>query len=77
VLESLVKTHRVVIVHGAVEAFGVGPEIAARLVDVGFDELDGPIVWAPFMPVPFARALGREYMPSTERIDTAVRRVPQ
>jgi pyruvate dehydrogenase E1 component beta subunit len=76
VLTSLAKTHRVVIVHEAVEAFGVGAEIAARLADVGFEELDGPIVrvGAPFMPVPFARALEREYMPSTERIITAVRR---
>jgi acetoin:2,6-dichlorophenolindophenol oxidoreductase subunit beta len=76
VLASLAKTHRVVIVHEAVEAFGVGAEIAARLADVGFDELDGPIVrvGAPFMPVPFARALEREYMPSSERIVTAVRR---
>jgi acetoin:2,6-dichlorophenolindophenol oxidoreductase subunit beta len=56
-----------VLAHEAVEAFGVGAEIAARLADVGFDELDTPIVrvGAPFMPVPFARALEREYMPST------------
>lgn len=76
-LASLAKTHRVVIAHEAVEAFGVGAEIAARLANVGFDELDAPIVrvGAPFMPVPFARALEREYMPSTERIVTAVRRV--
>ena len=45
--------------HEAVEAFGVGAEIVARMADVGFDELDGPIVrvGAPFMPVPFAKAL--------------------
>jgi acetoin:2,6-dichlorophenolindophenol oxidoreductase subunit beta len=76
VLASPAKTHRAVIGHEAVEAFGVGAEIAARLADVGFDELDGPIVRVgpPFMPVPFARALEREYIPSTERIITAVRR---
>jgi len=61
---------------GCIGACSWWAEIAARLADVGVDELDGPIVCvgAPFMPVPFARALEREYMPSTERTITAVRR---
>ena len=42
VLESLARTHRLVVCHEAVEAFGVGAEIVARLADIGFDELDGP-----------------------------------
>jgi pyruvate dehydrogenase E1 component beta subunit len=77
VLQSLGKTHRLVILHEAVEAFGVGAEIAARMADVGFDELDAPIVrvGAPFMPVPFARALEREYMPGADEVVAAVRRV--
>jgi pyruvate/2-oxoglutarate/acetoin dehydrogenase E1 component len=76
VLASLQKTHRLVVVHEAVEAFGVGAEIAARMADVGFDELDAPIVrvGAPFIPVPFARALEAAYLPSAERMIAAVRR---
>jgi pyruvate/2-oxoglutarate/acetoin dehydrogenase E1 component len=76
VLSSLSKTHRLVIAHEAVEAFGVGAEIAARIADVGFDELDGPIVrvGAPFMPVPFAAALEQQYRPSSEKIVAAIRR---
>lgn len=76
VLASLARTHRLVVVHEAVEAFGVGAEIAARMADVGFDELDGPIVrvGAPFMPVPFAQALEREYRPSVERVVAAIRK---
>ncbi|MCO5130328.1 MAG: alpha-ketoacid dehydrogenase subunit beta [Xanthobacteraceae bacterium] len=76
VLASLSGTHRLVIVHEAVEAFGVGGEIAARMADIGFDELDGPIVrvGAPFMPVPFSRALESAYQPSVERVVAAVRR---
>jgi pyruvate/2-oxoglutarate/acetoin dehydrogenase E1 component len=76
VLASLARTHRLVIVHEAVEAFGVGAEIAARMADVGFDELDGPIVrvGAPFMPVPFAAALEAHYRPDAARIVDAVRR---
>ena len=77
VLESLTRTHRLVVLHEAVEAFGVGAEIVARMADVGFDELDGPIVrvGAPFMPVPFAKPLEDAFRPSAERVVAAVRRV--
>jgi pyruvate/2-oxoglutarate/acetoin dehydrogenase E1 component len=76
VLLSLAKTHRIVIVHEAVEAFGIGAEIAARMADAGFDELDAPIVrvGAPFMPVPFSRALENAYLPSAEAVIKAVQR---
>jgi acetoin:2,6-dichlorophenolindophenol oxidoreductase subunit beta len=76
VLASLAKTHRLVIVHEAVESFGVGAEIAARVADVGFDELDAPIVrvGAPFMPVPFSKILENLYLPSPAGVCRAVRR---
>lgn len=76
VLASLTRTHRLVVVHEAVEAFGIGAEIVARMADVGFDELDGPIVrvGAPFMPVPFAAALEAQYRPSVEQVVAAVRK---
>lgn len=77
VLASLARTHRLVVAHEAVEAFGVGAEIAARMADIGFDELDAPIVrvGAPFMPVPFAKTLEAEYLPNAARVAAAVRRV--
>jgi len=76
VLRSLARTHRLVVAHEAVEAFGIGAEIAARMADIGFDELDGPIlrVGAPFMPVPFSKALETAYLPSADAIVRAVRR---
>ncbi|MGH6643221.1 MAG: alpha-ketoacid dehydrogenase subunit beta [Bradyrhizobium sp.] len=76
VLASLAKTHRLVVVHEAVEAFGIGAEIVARMADVGFDELDGPIVrvGAPFMPVPFSKALETAYLPSADAVIRAVHR---
>lgn len=76
VLASLARTHRLVIVHEAVEAFGVGAEIAARMADIGFDELDGPIVrvGAPFMPIPFAAALEEAYQPSVAQVVDAIRK---
>src|SRR5690606_16626596 len=63
VLASLSRTHRLLIVHEAIEAFGVGAEIAARMADIGFDELDAPIlrIAAPFSPVPFSPALEKEF----------------
>lgn len=77
VMESLRRTHRLLIVHEAVEAFGVGAEIAARMADIGFDELDAPImrVAAPFVPVPFAPSLERQYQPGEEHIIAAVRKL--
>jgi pyruvate dehydrogenase E1 component beta subunit len=79
VLASLTKTHRLVVAHEAVEAFGVGAEIAARMADVGFDELDAPIVrvGAPFMPTPYSAELERQFIPSAETIVAAVKRTLQ
>ena len=77
VLESLSRTHRLVILHEAVTSFGVGAEIAARMADIGFDELDAPIVrvGAPFMPVPFAKSLESQYLPNADKVIAAVEQV--
>jgi pyruvate/2-oxoglutarate/acetoin dehydrogenase E1 component len=74
VLDSLSRTHRLVVAHEAVEAFAVGAEIAARMAQIGFDELDGPIVrvGGAFMPVPFGRTLEIDYMPGEAQIIDAV-----
>jgi len=74
VLESLSRTHRLVIFHEATEAFGIGAEIAARMADVGFDELDAPImrVGAPFVPVPYAPNLEAQHRPTAAQLITAV-----
>ena len=76
VLASLEKTDNLVIAHEAVTAFGIGAEIAARMADVGFDLLDGPIVrvGAPFAPSPFGRTLEAAYRPTPETIVAAIRR---
>lgn len=76
VLDSLARTHRAVVVHEAVQAFGVGAEIVATLADEGFDELDAPLlrVAAPFMPVPFATSLEQAYAVSAEAVLAAARK---
>lgn len=74
VLESVGKTHRLVIVHEAVRTSGFGAEIAAIVADEGFDLLDCPIkrVTAPDTPVPFSPVLEDAYLPNAERIKAAV-----
>ncbi len=76
VFQSIARTHRVVIVHEAVQAFGVGAEIAAWIAEEAFDELDAPVVRvaAPFMPVPFASSLEKNYVVSADRIIAAIRK---
>ena len=75
VLESLSRTHRLVVAHEAVEAFGAGAEIAARMAQIGFDQLDGPIqrVGGAFMPVPFGRSLEADYLPGSAQIIAAAK----
>lgn len=76
VLESLSRTHRAVVVHEAVQAYGAGAEIVATIADEGFDELDAPVlrVAAPFMPAPFASSLEKGYVVTVERVIEAVRK---
>lgn len=74
VLASLARTHRMVVVHEAVRDFGVGAEIVATVADVGFDELDAPVlrVAAPFMPAPFATSLEAGYTVDADAVIKAV-----
>jgi pyruvate dehydrogenase E1 component beta subunit len=76
VFGSVARTHRLVIVHEAVTPFGAGAEIAARIAEDAFDELDAPIarVGAPFMPVPFAKSLEAQYIPSAADVAAAIRK---
>lgn len=70
VVQSVKKTHRVLVVHEAVRSGGFGAEIAARIQEEAFDYLDAPVarVGAPFSPVPFSPALESLYVPNAERI---------
>lgn len=75
IAESVAKTHRVVVAHEAVRSGGFGAEIAARIGDELFDELDAPVarVGCPFSPIPFAPELERALLPGTSDIVRAVR----
>ncbi len=76
-LASLRKTNRAVVVHEAVRFGGIGGEIAATLMEEGFDWLDAPVarIGAPEMPVPYNDRLERDYMPSARDIAAAAEAV--
>lgn len=76
VLESVKRTRRLVVVHEAVTAFGVGAEIAARISEAAFGQLSAPVlrVGAAFMPIPFSPALERACLPAEADVVAAVRR---
>ena len=77
ILNSVKKTHRLLIVHEEVKFAGSGAEIAAMAAEKAFDYLDAPIVriGAPFTPVPFSPPLEQEFIPSEEKIIQAVKKM--
>jgi pyruvate dehydrogenase E1 component beta subunit len=72
---SVAKTHRVLIAHEAVRNSGFGAEIAARIGEELFDELDAPVtrVACPFAPIPFAPELECALLPGTANVVQAAR----
>jgi 2-oxoisovalerate dehydrogenase E1 component len=76
VLDSLAKTHRLVIAHEAVQDFGVGAELAAMAANEGFWYLDAPVarVAPPAMPAPYAPSLEKLWLPDSVTIADTVRR---
>ncbi len=75
ILESVKKTNRLLIVHEAWTTGGFGAEVAAMVVDKGFDWLDAPIqrLGALDAPMPYNDELERATIPSQERIVEAAR----
>jgi acetoin:2,6-dichlorophenolindophenol oxidoreductase subunit beta len=76
ILESVAKTGRAVVVHEAIEQFGVGAMVSAVIAEQLHGTLRGPVirVGSRNCPVPFSRPLEDAYMYSDERIETAVRK---
>jgi pyruvate/2-oxoglutarate/acetoin dehydrogenase E1 component len=70
ILESVQKTHRLLIVHEEVKFAGSGAEIAAFVAEKAFNSLEAPIlrIGGPFCPIPFSSKLEIEFIPSEEKI---------
>ena len=75
IVESVRRTHRLVVAHEAVTQGGFGAEVAAQVQAAAFDELDAPVVrvGAPFAPVPFSPPLEDAYLPNRDDVAAAVR----
>jgi pyruvate/2-oxoglutarate/acetoin dehydrogenase E1 component len=73
VIESVRRSGRLLIVHEAVQDFGAGAEIAARVSDQLFDELRTPVrrLGAPAVPMPFSPELEKALLPTSKAISAA------
>ena len=78
ILTSVEKTGKLLIVHEDNMTGGVGAEVAAVVAGQAFDYLDAPImrVCGPDVPtMPFALNLEEAYMPGTEKISAALKKL--
>jgi pyruvate dehydrogenase E1 component beta subunit len=74
---SVRKTHRAVVVYEDWRSGGFGAEIAARIGEDCFDDLDAPVgrVGGLNVPMPYARVLELECIPDENDVVAAVRRI--
>jgi pyruvate dehydrogenase E1 component beta subunit len=77
VLQSVARTHRVVVAHHATRFAGFGAEVASVINEELFGELDAPVrrIGAQFAPIGSAPTLEAAVMPSVATIADAIRGV--
>lgn len=70
IADSAERTRRVLIVHEAVEMFGAGAELAARIGEEQFDLLRVPVrrLGAPPVPMPFNPVLEAALLPNADSV---------
>lgn len=75
ILASVHKTGRLLVVDEDFAPCGVGAEIAAQMMEHGFDDLDAPVrrVNGLFCPAPYSPPLSSAVVPSVQAIQQAVR----
>jgi pyruvate/2-oxoglutarate/acetoin dehydrogenase E1 component len=74
VIESVAKTHRLVVTHESTRRSGIGAEIVSQVTERAFDELDeGPVIVAGRnVPMPYNRTLESMVIPNEERLRDAI-----
>jgi 2-oxoisovalerate dehydrogenase E1 component len=79
ILESVSRTGRLLIVDETFAPFGVGAEIAARIAELGFDDLDAPIrrLNGAFSPTPYSPTLEAAVLPGVDQIVQAIQDLHQ
>ena len=75
ILQSLHRTGRLLIVDETFAPCGIGAEIAARVADLGFDDLDAPIrrLNGAHTPTPYSPPLEAAVVPNPDAIAQAIR----
>jgi pyruvate dehydrogenase E1 component beta subunit len=75
VLESVARTHRAVIVDEGWRTCSLAAEVSARIMEVGFDDLDAPVarVCSAEVPMPYAKHMEEAALPQPAKIVEAVR----
>jgi 2-oxoisovalerate dehydrogenase E1 component len=75
ILASVHKTGRLLIVDETFAPCGVGAEIAAQVIDKGFDDLDAPIkrLNGLHVPTPYSPTLEKAIVPTDATIEAAMR----
>ena len=70
ILESVAKTNRVAVLHEDTRRGGLGGELAARIVESAFYDLDAPIarITAPDTPVPYSPGLEKDYLVDVDTV---------
>ncbi|MCS7261147.1 MAG: alpha-ketoacid dehydrogenase subunit beta [Anaerolineae bacterium] len=74
VVQSVQKTNRLVVVEEGWRSYGVGAEVAARVMERAFDYLDAPVrrVAQLEVPLPYNRRLEQMALPQVEDVVRAV-----
>ncbi len=77
VLDSVVRTNRLVIVDEDSPRAGMAAEIAAVVAEKAFDSLDAPIkrVTGPHTPVPYNKGLEIAFMPGVQDVVSTTKRL--
>jgi 2-oxoisovalerate dehydrogenase E1 component len=77
IIESVKRTHRVVIAHEDKVFGGFGGELAALIASKAFAWLDAPIirVGSEFTPVGFNRILEKAVLPNSEKVLQSIRKI--
>ena len=73
---SVMRTHRAIVVDEGWRSVGMSAEVAARIGEECFYDLDSPVgrVASVEVPIPYARHLEQAALPSVDRIVAAARR---
>jgi len=74
VIQSVAKTHRLVVTHESTRRSGIGAEIVSQVTERAFDELDErPVIVAGRnVPMPYNRTLESMVIPNEERLRDAI-----